>query len=184
MAWTKIIGPGEAQGRLKEVYDHLKARGIDGLAEATSVYTQEPEIFQWLTLGLRPGTGYGVTAIDRRLVELIAVIVSVINECHNCVVVHGRLLRQILKDDVLAAQIIEDYTRAPLDSRTAIVLDYVARLTRDPVKVTEADIHSLRGAGYSDKEVVDIAHVAAWFNYVNRIALGLGTQLTEALRGG
>lgn len=184
MAWTKIIGPREAQGKLKEVYDQLKARGIDGMAEATSVYTQEPEIFQWLTLGLRPGAGYGVTAIDRRLVELIAVTVSVINECHNCVAVHGRQLRQILKDDALADQVIEDYTRAPLDSRTTAVLDYVSRLTRDPVKVTEEDIRSLREAGYSDKEIVDIAHVAAWFNYVNRIALGLGTQLTKALRGG
>ncbi len=184
MAWTKIIGPEEAQGKLKEVYDHLKARGIDGLAEATSVYTQEPEIFQWLTLGLKPGAGYGVTAIDRRLVELIAVTVSVINECHNCVVVHGRLLRQILKDNALADQIMEDYTGASLDSRTRAALDYASRLTRDPVKVTEEDIHSLREAGYSDKEIVDIAHVAAWFSYVNRIALGLGTQLTRALRGG
>ena len=182
MAWTKIIGSEEAQGKLKEVYDQLKARGIDGMAEAASVYTQEPEIFQWLTLGLKPGAGYGVTAIDRRLVELIAVIVSVINECHNCVVVHGRQLRHILKDDALTDRILDDYTKAPLDSRTIVVLDYVSRLTRDPAKVTEQDIRSLREAGYSDKEIVDIAHVTAWFNYVNRIALGLGTQLTEALR--
>ena len=39
----------------------------------------------------------------------------------------------------------------------------------------------LREAGYTDQQIVDVAHVAAWFNYVNRIALGLGTELrTEA----
>ena len=45
-------------------------------------------------------------------------------------------------------------------------------------------IHSLTATSYSDKEIVDITHVAACFSYVNRIALGLVTQLTEPLRGG
>ena len=46
------------------------------------------------------------------------------------------------------------------------------------------DVHSLTAVSYSDKEIVNITHMAAWFNYVNNITLGLVTQLTESLRGG
>ena len=177
MAWIKIIGPEEAQGELNEVYAALKARGGTVFREFLGVYTQEPEILRWLTLGLKPGAGYGVTGIDRLLVELIATTVSVINDCHNCIAVHGQQLRHSLKDDALADQVLQDYTVAGLEPEVKAALDYAAKLTRDPTKVSKEDIQRLREAGYSDKQVVDIAHVAAWFNYVNRIALGLGTEL-------
>ena len=178
MAWTKIIGQEEADGALKGIYDRMKAQGATVQAEALTVYTQEPELFQWLHTGLQiPGAGYGVTAIDRTLVNLIVVVVSAINRCENCVAVHSQVLRQLTKDDALVDCVIEDYTKANLDSRTMLALEYAAKLTRGPSSMEEEDVSRLREGGYSDKEIVDIAHVTAWFNYVNRVALGLGTQL-------
>ena len=67
--------------------------------------------------------------------------------------------------------------KADLDARTMAALDYAAKVTRSPASIEESDINCLREAGYSDQEIVDIAHVTAWFNYVNRVALGLGTKL-------
>ena len=178
MAWTKIIGQEEAEGDLKDIYERMKARGAMVQAEALTVYTQEPGLFQWLDQGLHlPGSGYGVTAIDRTLVNLIVVTVSSINQCGNCVVSHTQVLRQLIKDEGLIEQVIEDYTKAGLDSRTMAALDYAAKVTRSPSSVEESDVNCLREAGYSDREIVDIAHVTAWFNYVNRVALGLGTKL-------
>ena len=178
MAWTKIIGQDEADGDLKGIYEQMKAKSAIVQAEAVAVYTQEPNLFRWLSEGLQlPGSGYGVTAIDRMLVNLIVVAVSAINECGNCVTAHTQVLRQLVKDDSLVDQVIEDYTGAGLDSKTMAALDYAAKVTRSPSSVEESDISCLREAGYSDQEIVDIAHVTAWFNYVNRVALGLGTQL-------
>ena len=179
MAWTAIIGPEEAQGELRELYDALEARGVTLTAEFLGVYTQEPGILRWLTAGIKPG--YGATAIDTTLTQMIATVVSVVNGCGNCRAVHGALMRRMLHDDALADQIIADYTQAPLEPAVRAALDYAAKLTREPRGVTEADVQRLREAGYTDQQIVDVAHVAAWFNYVNRIALGLGTQLrTEA----
>ena len=178
MAWTKIIGQDEAEGELKGIYEQMVARGAIVQAEALTVYTQEPNLFRWLNDGLHlPGSGYGVTAIDRTLVNLIVTAVSSINQCGNCVVTHSQVLRQLTKDDRLVDQVIEDYTKADLDSRTMAALDYAARVTRNPASIEESDVNCLREAGYSDQEIVDIAHVTAWFNYVNRVALGLGTKL-------
>ena len=112
---------------------------------------------------------------------MIATVVSIVNGCNNCRAVHGGLMRRMLHDDALADQILEDYTQAPLPPPVRAALDYAAKLTREPRAVTEADVQRLRDAGYTDQQIVDVAHVAAWFSYVNRIALGLGTQLrTEA----
>ena len=179
MAWTAIIGPEEAQGELKELYDALQARGITLTAEFLGVYTQEPGILRWLTAGLKPG--YGATGIDTTLTQMIATVVSVENGCGNCTAIHGGLMRRMLGDDALADQIMDDYSQAPLEPAVRAALDYAVKLTREPKGVTEADVQRLRDAGYTDQQIVDVAHIAAWFNYVNRVALGLGTELrTEA----
>ena len=180
MAWTKIVGPEEAQGELQEVYAGLKARNVDGFPEFVGVYTQEPTILRWLTdTFARPNANYGVTGIDRQLVELIVVAVSAANRCHNCMVLHAQQLQHLTGDKALVDQVMEDYTRAPLDPKTMAALDYATKLTLDATHMTQADVQSLREVGYSDQQIVDIAHVAAWFNYVNRIAEGLGTQLRQ-----
>ena len=118
MAWTKIIGQDEADGDLKGIYEQMKAKSAIVQAEAVTVYTQEPNLFRWLSEGLQlPGSGYGVTAIDRTLVNLIVVAVSAINECGNCVTAHTQVLRQLVKDDSLVDQVIEDYTGQVLTPR-------------------------------------------------------------------
>ena len=57
------------------------------------------------------------------------------------------------------------------------MLDYCAKLTRTPSRVTQADVDSLRGAGYSNAAILDICMVTSYFAFVNRIADGLGVEL-------
>ena len=57
------------------------------------------------------------------------------------------------------------------------MLDYAAKLTLAPWQMTEKDVIALRELGFSDRAVLDIAQVAAYYAYVNRIADGLGVSL-------
>ncbi|CAN5754600.1 hypothetical protein BH23ACT4_BH23ACT4_15770 [soil metagenome] len=57
------------------------------------------------------------------------------------------------------------------------MLDYVDKLTRHPASVGEGDIERLREAGFSDRDVLDICQVTAYYAYVNRIADGLGVEV-------
>jgi uncharacterized protein YciW len=59
------------------------------------------------------------------------------------------------------------------------MLDYSARLTREPWAMREADVAALRQAGFSDRDILDINQVAAYYAYVNRVADGLGVSLDE-----
>jgi alkylhydroperoxidase family enzyme len=54
------------------------------------------------------------------------------------------------------------------------MLDYVAQITRDATKISTADLDKLREAGFDDRAILQINLIASWFNYINRVADGLG----------
>ena len=54
------------------------------------------------------------------------------------------------------------------------MLDYVATLTRCPVEIQRQDVENLRGHGFTDTAILQINLIASWFNYINRVADGLG----------
>ena len=54
------------------------------------------------------------------------------------------------------------------------MLSYVEKLTRTPGDMTEADVVALRDAGFTDRDVLDIVEVIAYYAYANRVADGLG----------
>ena len=64
------------------------------------------------------------------------------------------------------------------------MLDYAAKLTRAPWEMTEQDVARLRDSGFSDRAILDIAQVVAYYAYVNRIADGLGVSLEQYWREG
>ena len=67
-----------------------------------------------------------------------------------------------------------DYTKAPLTAAERTMVDYVVKLTRDATKVSPADHERLRQHGFDDKAILQITLIAAWFNYINRVADALG----------
>ena len=60
------------------------------------------------------------------------------------------------------------------------MLEYVEKLTLTPSSMTEEDVQKLRKAGWTDRDILDICQVAAYFNYRVRMADGLGVDLDEA----
>jgi uncharacterized peroxidase-related enzyme len=64
-----------------------------------------------------------------------------------------------------------------LPARLGALCRYAIKLTRDPQAMVESDLTPLRAAGLTDRDIVDLNQVAAYFNYVNRVADGLGVEL-------
>ena len=59
------------------------------------------------------------------------------------------------------------------------MIGYAVKLTRSPGEMERADVDALRTAGFSDRDVLDITEVTAYYAYANRIADGLGITLEE-----
>ena len=102
--------------------------------------------------------------------ELIAVTVSSHNQCFYCLVAHGAAVRQLAGDPVLGELMVMNYRAAQLAHRERTMLDFAVKLTSQPWAVEEADREALRHAGFSDRDIWDIAAVAAFFNMTNRVA--------------
>jgi uncharacterized peroxidase-related enzyme len=69
---------------------------------------------------------------------------------------------------------MEDYRAADLSGADRAMLDFAAKLTRDPGGMQETDVVALRQAGFDDTAIHDIVQVTGLFNYYNRLADGLG----------
>jgi uncharacterized peroxidase-related enzyme len=92
---------------------------------------------------------------------------------------HGAALHLITKDTNLVEGLKEDYQKVPLDNKERVTLDYAVKLTTNPHSVTDEDVKLLREVGCSDSEILDICQVTSYFNFVNRMAEGLGVQLEK-----
>lgn len=57
------------------------------------------------------------------------------------------------------------------------IIDFVTKLARTPPVMDRQDAEALRSAGLSDRQILEVTLVAAYFCFVNRIAHGLGVEL-------
>ena len=57
------------------------------------------------------------------------------------------------------------------------MLEYAEKLTLTPSAMTDADVQKLRNVGWSDRDILDIVHVCAYFNFRARVVDGLGLEL-------
>ena len=57
------------------------------------------------------------------------------------------------------------------------MLEYAEKLTRCPEDMSNNDVGSLQGAGFTDRDILDICEVVAYYAYANRMADGLGVPL-------
>jgi len=109
----------------------------------------------------------GLTKLER---EMIAVVVSSINRCFYCLTAHGAAVRELSGDAKLGEMMVMNYRVADLDTRTRAMLDFAAQVTVESYTIEEADRQALRDVGFSDRDIWDIANVAAFFNMTNRVA--------------
>jgi len=62
------------------------------------------------------------------------------------------------------------------------ILTYAGKLTRTPGKMGEQDVEQLRAEGLKDRAILDICQITSYFNFINRMADGLGAVLEEEYR--
>lgn len=77
-------------------------------------------------------------------------------------------------DEPLADALRRDWRSATLDPSDHAMLSYVEKLTRAQASVSRHDIESLHSAGFDDVAILQINLIASFFNYITRVADGLG----------
>ena len=115
----------------------------------------------------------GLSKLER---EMIAVVVSSINRCWYCQVAHGAAVRALSGTPELGEAMVMNWRAATLDARQTAMLTFAEKITKASSETTEDDRQTLRDAGFTDRDIWDIANVVGFFNMTNRVASATGMQ--------
>lgn len=178
MAYIKVIDHQEAEGELKDIYDNLvKSRGK--LAEVHKIQSLNPKsIVNHMDLYMT--IMFGKSSLKRYQREMMAVVVSAANKCPYCITHHAEALNHFWKDDAKLSSLIENFDEANLNLADLALARFASSLTLEPNSIEkENQIKDLKDSGFSDSAILDASLVCSYFNFVNRMVLGLGVQLEE-----
>jgi uncharacterized peroxidase-related enzyme len=117
---------------------------------------------------------FGTRGLPRADRELGAVVASRINGCAYCASVHAKRFSDLSKEPEVMQRLHREGIAADLDPRRRAIVDYAAKLTRDPAAITPEDGAPLRAQGLSDLEVLDLTQAVAMFGWANRLMQSLG----------
>lgn len=132
-------------------------------------YARRPEHFRAF-MGYHDVLMKGPSGLSRAEREAIVVAVSSENRCQYCMTAHGAALRILGKDPVLAEQIANNWRTAELTPRWRAMLAFASRVNEPAFAATGEEIESLRSVGFSDDDIWDIAAIASFFGFSNRMA--------------
>lgn len=177
MAWIRTIGFDEATGRLRSLYDRL-AGGRKSIDNILTVHSLRPHTLSGHLALYKSVLHHTGNHLPVWFLECVGILVSRLNGCFYCEAHHAEGLRRLLANDEQATLIL-DSLRAerfdgPFNNRQVAALRYAVALTNDPSDVGIERIDSMRSAGMSDGEILEVNQVVAYFAYANRTVNGLG----------
>jgi uncharacterized peroxidase-related enzyme len=132
-------------------------------------YAQRPEHFRAF-MGYHDVLMKSRGPLSRAEREAIVVAVSAENRCQYCMTAHGAALRILGKDAPLAEQIANNWRTAELTPRLRTILEFASRVNERAFAASDDEIDALRRNGLTDEEIWEVAAIAAFFGFSNRMA--------------
>ena len=120
-------------------------------------------------LGLNGALGRG--ALDAKTRERVALAVAQVNGCDYCLAAHTYLGKNVAKLD--DAEIAKNRAGGSSDAKADAAVRFAVRVVSQRGHIGDDDVRTVREAGYSDAQIVELVlHVAlnTLTNYVNNVA--------------
>lgn len=177
MPHIEVIPYEESTGELKAIYDSLiAARGK--LADVHIIQSLNPATIV-SHMNLYKDILFGQSPLKRPQREMIAVIVSAANQCEYCLLHHQEALLHYWKDEHKVDLLVRQPDSAGMSEQDFNLCVFARDLTLNPELSTQQKIEVLKQTGLTDRAILDATLVVAYFNFVNRIVLGLGLNVDK-----
>lgn len=140
--------------------------------EHTRVMAVNPEAYlAWENL-----IGAIASGMDKRRYELVTLAAARGVKSQHCLLAHGNKTLRYIEEGELT-RIARDYRSAGISEAEVAMMAFAEKVSTNSSAMTDADSQTLRDAGYSDREIVDIALAAAARNYFSRAIQALGVAV-------
>jgi uncharacterized peroxidase-related enzyme len=171
MPFVNEIEETQADPHLLEIYGKIE-RDLGFLPHYFKTLGAKPAVIE-AQLQLSPAV-MADSALPMVTKEQIGLVVSGINSSTYCIMFHMELLRRFGVEKNLARKLTTDYESAAVEPKVKELFRFAEKLTRHPDDITESDTETLKKAGWDDAAVRETVLTVAYFNYINRVSLGLG----------
>ncbi len=171
MPFVSEIEETQADPHLLEIYGKIE-RDLGFLPHYFKTLGAKPAVIE-AQLQLSPAV-MADSALPMVTKEQIGLVVSGINSSTYCIMFHMELLRRFGVEKNLARKLTTDYESAAVEPKVKELFKFAEKLTRHPDDITESDTEALKKAGWDDAAVRETVLTVAYFNYINRVSLGLG----------
>ncbi len=118
----------------------------------------------------------GPSPLSLGLRELIAAFTSYINECAFCTKAHVAVAAALLGGEDLVWNVLRDLDNSSLKEDEKVLFRFVRKITKNLPDVIEADIQTVRAAGWNDEAIYYAISVCALFNFYNRWITSTGVH--------
>jgi len=179
MAYIPVIEPLEAEGLLRQTYAQAERRS-GRVFNILKIMSHSPQALR-ASMDFYLAIMRGKSHLSRAQREMLATVVSATNRCHYWTEAHGADFRDEVQDDELAEALKSDWREAGLTEADRALCGWAEKLTRDPHSATQADVTKLQATGFCPEAISDTAQIVGYFNYINRIADGLGVDLEKEM---
>ena len=172
MAYIDVISHDDSTGELRDIYDNLiETRGK--LADVHMIQSLNPKsIVDHMDLYLT--IMFGKSPLKRVQREMMAVVVSRANNCDYCQLHHAEAVNHYWKDEFKTQALRENFENVELSEVDTELCRFAKKMTLDPNHDNQDSIKKLKLLGLDDRAILDATLVISYFNFVNRIVLGLG----------
>ena len=179
MSWIKTIPYTDADTGLKRIYDRVK--GPNNVVDnVLTIHSLRPHTLVG-HMTLYKSVLHNVNnTLPKWYLEAIGVYVSFLNHCDYCVAHHFEGLKRLWDDDKKAGNFFKavqtDTLSTFFEEKHLEGIKYAKKLTQNASEIKETEVENLKALNFTEGEILEINQVSSYFNYVNRMVLGLGVN--------
>ncbi len=171
MAWVPEVPEEQASPELKRLYEMIRKD-----------FGFVPPFYSAQGLLPRPIEGQVAIfpaimadgALPQKVKEQMAIVVSGLNTSSYCVALHMEILKKFGIERPMGRKLAVDYPHAPVEPNVQALFRFADKLTKSPGDIVQADVDTLRAAGWNDQQIIETVLTTALFNFANRVSIGLG----------
>ena len=186
MSWIKTIPFTNATGALKKIYQRIKGPN-NTIDNVLTIHSLRPHTLTAHMSLYKSVLHHSGNVLPKWYLEALGVYTSHLNKCTYCFEHHfagfSRLINNSTKAKKYKQAVIDNQLDVFLEEKWLLGAQYAKKLTLAAHEIEETTIKSLRDAGFSDGEILEINQVVSYFNYVNRSVVGLGVTTEGDILG-
>lgn len=186
MSWIKTISYKEAVGKLKKLYDQVKGPK-DNVDNVLLIHSLRPHTLVGHMTLYKNVLHNTNNTLPKWYLEALGIYVSHLNACQYCFDHHfagfARIYPERVKVEKYKVAVVEDRLESFFSGKELEGCIYAKKLTFHIQDMVEDDVVTLRKTGFTDGEILEINQVVSYFNYVNRMVVGLGVNTKDDILG-